>query len=219
MTRREYASYAADHDYVSCPKCGGMKTRNAELCRSCSYESRVKSWTACSECGKRIRQPATRCIACYDAGRAAKTPICVDCGKPTKQYAHDYYAQRCWSCEVLRRQSQPKRTCSMSGCQEIHSGKGLCRNHYSAQYKPRPRGALRGGRAKILLADWPCQICGYSRMKSDVHRILPGAEGGRYTVGNMVALCVRCHREVHRGLTATPNPPSDEEIRSFHPSA
>lgn len=218
MPRKAYASYAADHDYAPCPQCGGMKTRYAELCRSCSYETRTKSWGQCSDCSKRIRLPAIRCIACYDRNREATKPLCVDCGKPTKQYAHAYHAERCWPCDVIRRRSQPKRPCSINGCQRPHAAKGFCQNHYSAQYQPRPRGALRGGRAKLLLATWPCQLCGYSRMNSDVHRITPGSEGGRYTVGNMVSLCVRCHREVHRGLATAPIPPSEEEIRSYQPS-
>jgi len=33
----------------------------------------------------------------------------------------------------------------------------------------------------------------------DVHRIVPGSEGGKYKKWNMVCLCSNCHRRVHSG--------------------
>lgn len=46
-----------------------------------------------------------------------------------------------------------------------------------------------------------CQICheeNYSLL--DVHRIVPGEEGGKYEHGNCVCLCVSCHRKHHSKL-------------------
>lgn len=43
-----------------------------------------------------------------------------------------------------------------------------------------------------------CRICGedeYSLL--DIHRIIPGSEGGTYTVHNCVCICVSCHRLHH----------------------
>lgn len=210
MARKEYASYTADHDYVTCPKCGGVKTRLAELCRSCSYESRVKSWTTCADCGKRIRHPATRCLTCYDADRAAKTPTCVDCGKPTKQYAYDYHAQRCWPCEVKQRRNKPVRYCTLEGCGKVHASKGLCRSHYQATFQR--RRTRPGGQLIQWLKTMPCQICGYSLMKSEAARLIPG---GPYRPGNVMALCVRCHREVDAGITPAVTPPTSDEILAW----
>lgn len=46
-----------------------------------------------------------------------------------------------------------------------------------------------------------CRICGESNYSLlDVHRIVPGAAGGKYTRQNSVPLCVSCHRKVHSGL-------------------
>lgn len=45
-----------------------------------------------------------------------------------------------------------------------------------------------------------CHLCpndDYSQL--DVHRIVPGELGGKYTNHNTVILCVSCHRRVHAG--------------------
>lgn len=33
----------------------------------------------------------------------------------------------------------------------------------------------------------------------DVHRIVPGEQGGKYTEFNTVVICSNCHRKVHAG--------------------
>jgi len=33
----------------------------------------------------------------------------------------------------------------------------------------------------------------------DVHRIVPGAEGGKYTHYNSLVCCCKCHRKIHSG--------------------
>jgi 5-methylcytosine-specific restriction endonuclease McrA len=42
----------------------------------------------------------------------------------------------------------------------------------------------------------PCDIYGLL----DVHRIVPGEEGGRYTEFNSVTTCANCHRKMHEGI-------------------
>jgi hypothetical protein len=45
-----------------------------------------------------------------------------------------------------------------------------------------------------------CVICGepdYALL--DCHRILPGEDGGKYTVKNTAVLCANCHRKSHAG--------------------
>lgn len=45
-----------------------------------------------------------------------------------------------------------------------------------------------------------CILCGEKKYELlDTHRIVPGAEGGRYTSENSVCLCSNCHRLVHAG--------------------
>jgi hypothetical protein len=45
-----------------------------------------------------------------------------------------------------------------------------------------------------------CHFCGeddYDLL--DVHRIVPGSEGGRYIKSNTVVCCSNCHRHTHAG--------------------
>jgi hypothetical protein len=45
-----------------------------------------------------------------------------------------------------------------------------------------------------------CKVCGETDPAVlDVHRILEGANGGKYTRENSVCLCCKCHRKVHDG--------------------
>jgi predicted HNH restriction endonuclease len=45
-----------------------------------------------------------------------------------------------------------------------------------------------------------CRICGLEdKSVLDVHRILPGSEGGKYTKLNSTCICSNCHRKVHDG--------------------
>jgi len=43
------------------------------------------------------------------------------------------------------------------------------------------------------------QGCNYDRT-FDIHRLVPGKDGGQYTIGNMYAICPNHHAECHRGL-------------------
>ena len=50
-------------------------------------------------------------------------------------------------------------------------------------------------------ADGKCYFCpcdNYALL--DVHRILEGADGGKYTDFNTVTVCSLCHRKIHAGL-------------------
>ena len=40
-----------------------------------------------------------------------------------------------------------------------------------------------------------CEENDYSLL--DVHRIVPGSEGGKYVEHNTIVLCANCHRKVH----------------------
>jgi hypothetical protein len=48
--------------------------------------------------------------------------------------------------------------------------------------------------------DGACALCGENNYNLlDAHRIIPGKNNGRYTEGNTLSLCVKCHRKVHSG--------------------
>lgn len=49
--------------------------------------------------------------------------------------------------------------------------------------------------------DKKCHFCGLQEYcVLDVHRIIPGSEGGEYTDHNTVTCCSCCHRKIHEGL-------------------
>lgn len=203
-----YAVYAHHHTiYDTCLGCGGQKTKGALVCRNCKSD-RAPSWSACKTCGTRIRAAYKMCRPCYDKSRMASRPLCQDCGQPTKQYASDYFAKRCWECEVKARRSKPVRHCEVEGCNQPHQARGMCRMHYQLELrKLKPRY----GKTKIALAlkKFPCQVCGYHRLPARIHRLIPG---GPYRVPNIVALCSRCHDEIHAGLTPPPPAMTEDEI-------
>lgn len=50
------------------------------------------------------------------------------------------------------------------------------------------------------MSDGRCKFCGADEYcVLDVHRILPGEEGGTYEALNTVVACSNCHRKIHEG--------------------
>lgn len=195
----------------TCPVCGGQKNYASKLCRRC----RSGRGHACQDCGSPLKGKGNhRCRECYEKSRQRLPEICIDCGKSLGPYAYWKKAKRCLPCEMQRRRNLPKKQCSVSGCLRPHQAKGLCSVHYISAFRRQSRGLGIGSSLRKILSSWPCQLCGYAKMPSDVHRLVPGAEGGAYVAGNIVALCCRCHREVHRGLAKSPVAPSEAEIRA-----
>jgi 5-methylcytosine-specific restriction endonuclease McrA len=48
--------------------------------------------------------------------------------------------------------------------------------------------------------DKKCFFCGNEDYCTlDVHRIVPGSDGGKYTEHNTVTSCSNCHRKIHDG--------------------
>jgi hypothetical protein len=51
------------------------------------------------------------------------------------------------------------------------------------------------------LIDKKCKFCDCSVYELlDVHRILEGCQGGKYTELNTVTVCSLCHRKIHAGI-------------------
>ena len=64
----------------------------------------------------------------------------------------------------------------------------------------RPRANRRWSalRAEVLRERPTCQVCG-AAPAAEVHHRKPLSEGGRrFTRRNLLAVCVACHRELHR---------------------
>jgi len=48
--------------------------------------------------------------------------------------------------------------------------------------------------------DGKCYFCGISEYELlDVHRMLEGKDGGKYTEFNTICSCSNCHRKIHAG--------------------
>lgn len=195
---------------IFCTTCGkelDKRNQRQRQCRECWQKAHPPR--VCQSCGSRLphgtRSTTKQCRKC----RSHPRPKCIDCGKNLMNSSPGTI--RCWTCHVKYRQATAQtRMCSVAGCLRPHKAKGLCLPHYQDQ---RRRSEFLGGQwphnfrlRRADLAKAPCQICGYDRMPSHLHRIIPGSDGGQYVVGNIIALCARCHEEVHRGLRPCPEP-------------
>lgn len=191
---------------TSCKTCGGPmpKYSKAVQCRACwkARGARPKAQRTCAKCGTPLSlyiSPAhTLCKPC----RTNPIPTCVDCGKNLQRNSKSIH---CWECYSERRiRVKEKKRCTIEGCLNPHTAKGLCAIHYERMRVTRSRGGKHiDTHGRIWVAQQPCQLCGYNRLRSHVHRLIAQ---GDYVVGNMIALCSRCHDEVHRGLTPCPQP-------------
>lgn len=170
----------------------------------------------CVSCGGPVKRPdAKRCRACYFAERSINQN-CVDCGVKLEGGTHEKRRTRCWDCWSAFRKASVPEQCSREGCTQRHYAKGLCHSHYQVGHRRRWDDQVAQPKAHQWVKEQPCQLCGYARMLSHVHRPIPGARGGKYVAGNMVALCARCHEEVHKGLSECPPPVQiPEEIASI----
>jgi hypothetical protein len=61
-----------------------------------------------------------------------------------------------------------------------------------------------------------CMIenCGYNKTY-DIHRLVPGCNGGLYEIGNMFAICPNHHAEVHRNIVVLEKI-SDCELKAIY---
>lgn len=162
----------------------------------------------CPSCSKPKRKAADLCAPCRTALRRShakgrRGAACIDCGNAIADKGG--LAQRCWPCHMQHRRNQPRKPCSISGCPNPHRAKGFCASHYAGTRMARDTNTgqpLPWNRpVRAIAAQLPCQVCGYDKMRSHIHR-LTRAEG--YVWGNVIAVCARCHDEIHYGLTAAP---------------
>ena len=110
---------------------------------------------------------------------------------------------------------KPKKPCSHSGCPKLTAGR-FCDAHAKQdareyeRYRRDPETRKRYGyewrriRARYIAAHPLCEQCqqnGQLTSAQEVHHILPLLRGGDHSVGNLMALCKRCHS----GITLTEN--------------
>lgn len=148
-------------------------------------------------------------------GRKANA-ICDRCGKPyyrrpyQEAYEHGYCSRKCFAvgktipereCQHCKAMFKPvKRT--QRYCSRRCAGVGSRR-----PWSTKKNGMPRNANAKRLAflkeksgADC-CMVqgCDYGRTL-DVHRLVEGKDGGKYSLGNMFMICPNHHAEIHRGV-------------------
>src|SRR3990167_6436681 len=171
------------------------------LCRQHYQQARRSTMATkpCADCGKGILPEYTRCFDCQRKGPNAR--FCLDCGTRLSHASHKE-TTRCWPCWTKARNPYGP-ICTTDGCDQQHFAKGLCNGHYMTM-RARSKRTGHGRYFLKWVALQPCQLCNYARLPSEVARIIPGSQGGKYERGNVMALCARCHREVDAGITTAP---------------
>ena len=184
-----------------CRSCGTATAPGFDRCRACYGRARINPAASmiCPKCsGKKSRYSAT-CLTCRNLGRVV-IKICSDCGANLPKQSR---SGRCMKCAMaqrtIRMHGRPApESCTVVGCTRPFFALGVCHQHY---INLRRAGNLRSiaNRVRAL----PCGLCGYHKLPSNAHR-LDGLVG--YIYGNMVPLCLNCHREVHAGIATPPDP-------------
>ena len=150
-------------------------------------------------CGHPTWRINKQCRSCYLAETRKTIRHCADCGKSLPRRGNDG-AERCRECWMAQHRS-PYTLCQVPACKQPHFGKGFCQKHYFREWQA--ANGPRMSASKRTLATRPCQVCGYDKLRSRIHR--REREKG-YTLGNMVPVCSRCHDEIHYSLIPCPEP-------------
>lgn len=87
-------------------------------------------------------------------------------------------------------------TCSRSCSNKAR--KGIRYKHGSERHSNRSERLLQTLREAFGNTGCMVSGCGYN-ITLDVHRFIPGKDGGQYEIGNMFAICPNHHAEVTRG--------------------
>jgi hypothetical protein len=159
----------------------------------------------CAQCGSpKPNYYAKQCRSCWLEAKRKESRRCQDCGKLLHTTVDGRADKRCWPCfRTWRAAQRPITVCTVDGCDKPFYAKGKCRSHYVVHRRLAFYDLTVDRKAHALVKEQPCAVCGYSRMPSEPHRIIPG---GPYELGNMVPVCSRCHDEIERGLTPCPPP-------------
>ena len=90
--------------------------------------------------------------------------------------------------------------CIVRGCDRPQRNKGnhkgkrvygtLCQSHYNLKKRGIPVNYIDINK---------CYYCG-EQIPCDIHRIIPGKDGGKYEIGNVISACPNCHRRLTLGL-------------------
>ena len=180
----------------------------------------------CEICGKtftfnRSKRPSRRFCSneCKAEWRRVSPPVlfvCEVCGKEFRAYASGGRKRRFCShaCRAVAirgpRVARPVILCPICGRlfplrrpsdhQKFCSRQCYAQSHRKPDSDAEVRPRFRFKESVAELFGNPCAVCGYDGMINDACHIVPASQGGPGTMDNAVKLCVRCHRELDRGV-------------------
>lgn len=111
---------------------------------------------------------------------------------------------------MARRKVQMKPRCKITGCKNVVRSIGrhkdgsprlgsICDFHHKEKYGM-PYSFT--DKRKMRLGEFvKCVLCGWDG-PCDIHRIIPGVLGGKYTIENIQSVCPNCHRLLHLGASS-----------------
>lgn len=154
------------------------------------------------------RHPNTVCVVCHAPLYRRPSTLAKTCASYCSE-----------DCRLSDASPQGKRrvseqTCERQGCRRIFkpNKRGVrfcsksCANtaRYGMTYQGLGWRSANERRRRMLVEAFDlhaCMVegCRYSKCY-DIHRHIPGRQGGQYEIGNMFAICPNHHAEVTRGL-------------------
>ena len=145
--------------------------------------------------------------------------ICDYCGtdfykRPShkKKSKNNYCSRRCYYlgktnpdkscayCEGGFHPKKPKQKYCSRRCAALSTRKPWSTTKKKDSYKSHSEHRLAKLNSVFDFASCMVEGCDYNKTY-DVHRFIPGKDGGTYTIGNMFAICPNHHAEITRGIS------------------
>lgn len=144
------------------------------------------------------RKPNCECALCGDG--IYRRP------KDIEKFTNVYCSRICYGkfnrkdkiCEFCKKPYKSNESESKF-CSRSCSNKNRAGIKYNKDCKNRSQFRLKLLREKFKFTCCMVEGCKYNKT-FDIHRLVPGKEGGKYEVGNMYAICPNHHAEVTRGI-------------------
>lgn len=152
----------------------------------------------------RRRNPNTECSVCkckyYRSPCNFKfRAICKDCRK--KENESTWVTTTCPGCKKEFKYArsdnhrEPRVCCSRACANVNRTGSKYPKGGFNSKQKRRLYDIIN----KYNVTSCMVEGCNYNKTY-DVHRLVPGKEGGKYEFGNMFTICPNHHAEYHRGI-------------------
>jgi hypothetical protein len=154
-----------------------------------------------------LRRPNTNCYECKKGiyvrpAQQIWINRCKECRNKISE--EKYIKDNCKNCKaeikylLSDNHNKPRNYCSISCSNKARTG---IQYDKSRKYDKCYVRKLRLECLKRVFGINHCMIegCNYNKTY-DVHRLIPGKQGGEYKLGNMFAICPNHHAEIHRKI-------------------